>query len=342
MKKLLSSLLVLAALGLAMVPSAVAQVAVSDHSVAMPRMSFYKYSGFNSTAFTADNPAAISWLDKSQIGAGFLSHQVLDDEPDAVAPAIAPPQRKFSSDGLYFGGRLVGEAMGFAAGHIELNRNEPDYLLQERNSEAQFSFKMNQLLSFGLGFSSISRTDEVYDSTVPQFVNNTMAISRRTIGVSLKMGDVFYLGAAAHRDKGAARDVTNGLSQNGDRAVTLAGFAIRSTGKMRWFMAVDQMEYKAFSFQNGTLDPNSFKVTNVTLQGRDDEILLGFSQQNFVTEDKNDEIVAQSMNFGYKPYGTFVFGVGGTVSTHKNKVTNPADLVDIAYTNIGVSLGFEF
>ncbi|MEE8555463.1 MAG: hypothetical protein V3T00_06355 [bacterium] len=255
--------------------SAAAQVATTDLVPAAPRLLHPTATGFNSANFTPDNPAALAWGMPSRIGGGILQGELSDN---------INPAQSFDYDGRFFGLRLVGEAFGFAVAHQAVEDDAGLGLTVDESSDAQLSLKLGDVLALGVGVGAIeSETSQA-------------EMDRISAGASLRLGEIFYLGAGLHRDD--AEFV--GVTQTVERDVTMVGVAMRTEGDWNWYLAYDVVDLDDFEFPGGG-PGRGFKVSTATVQVLAGSLLIGASLSDVEASGTTDDISSRTIDFGWAP-----------------------------------------
>jgi hypothetical protein len=243
----LTALLVLLA---GLLGTAQAQVATTDLVPAAPTFIHPNALGANTANITPDNPAALAWGTPSRIAAGMIKGT---DDNHAAATS-----RDYKGD--FYGVRLVGSTVGLAAEQTAVKDDSSLNLgTLDKSNDVQVSLNIGNWLALGVGGGKTTS-----DATLTD-------MSRKELGASVRMGDVWYLGLAAYKDT----DSPAGLGTSYDRTGTLAGIALRTEGAWHWYLAYDHIKLDNFDFLGGP--QGGIKNDRFTVQLLAGPLLLGAS-----------------------------------------------------------------
>lgn len=272
--------------------AAQAQVAIPDLVPAAPRFLHPQAHGLNSTNIAPDNPAALAWGTPSRVGAGVLEGEVLDDTDTTV----------LEHDGTFAGLRLVGETFGFAAETLEVEVAGPEVggvapvgLTLEDASEAQLSVAFGQWLALGVGAGS--RETEL---------EGGIEFDRVKAGASLRLGEIFYLGAGVLTDDLTVPPGVEPVERDG----TLLGIAMRTEGNWNWLLSYDVIDLEPLDLRSITGNPDDnegLKLSTATVQLLAGSFLLGVSAGDIAldrpanTASTSGDITTRTVDLGYAP-----------------------------------------
>ena len=136
--------------------------------------------GFNST-----NPAVIQWGAPSRVGLIYGQEE--------VTPAAGPTA---TGERTIAGARLVGDFAAIAVTRQTGASNSNAQNLKQELTQAGLSFKPFDWLAVGGSYLNIIQSDLDNSKTGVEF-----EVSQTTMGASMKMGDMFYLGVGQSEDK---------------------------------------------------------------------------------------------------------------------------------------------
>jgi hypothetical protein len=232
-----------------LVGTAQAQVATTDFVPAAPVFVYPVLSGLNGADITPDNPAALAWGTPSRVAAGPIKGSIKNNL--FAAPSI-------DYDGEFYGARFVGGTWGFAAEQSRVKATTPGFIPNwDQSHDAQISLNLGNRLALGVGAGKTKSDVSGQD------------FSRTELGASLRLGDVWYLGAGTYKDKDSAAP---GSPQ---RNAVLAGVALRTQGSVKWYVAYDYIKQDGFT--SGGVTSLGMKVTQGTVQMLAGPFLLGVS-----------------------------------------------------------------
>jgi hypothetical protein len=232
--------------------TAQAQVATTDLVPAAPTFIHLQASGLNTANITPDNPAALAWGTPSRVAAGMLDGT--DDDK------TLPPPVDFK--GTFYGARFVGSTFGFAAEQLEVKGKVGNVPMDKAN-DVQLSLNLGNKLALGIGaghFKSPATGPAPTDA------------SRKELGASLRLGDMWYVGLAGYQDENTLPASAGSFKRNG----MLAGVALRTEGAWKWYLAADYIKLKGFDYGVFGASPD-FKETRFTAQVLANWLLLGAS-----------------------------------------------------------------
>ena len=227
--------------------TAQAQVATTDFVPAAPNFVHPAGSGVNGATITPDNPAALAWGMPSRIAVGKLKGTLKDN---------GVPDRDFSGD--FVGFRFVGSLLGIAVAEQTVKDDSPvNFGTYDRTVTAQLSLNLGNRLALGIGAGKASQPPTL------------TSIPRQQIGASLRLGDIWYVGAAFYQDK---LEPAPGFSfkRNG----TLLGVALRTEGTVRWYVGLDHVDLKDFDVVPAS---GGIKIDRASVQMLAGWFLLGAS-----------------------------------------------------------------
>lgn len=138
--------------------------------------------------FVSDNPAVIQLGGPSRIGAARF-----DTESEITNTSTTPATvTDAESSGFLAGLRLVGDSISFAAQLVNLEGTEGNTLKLEFDiTSVALAIPIGDFLTLGAGRET---ADIKFESTVPAFLD--FESSTNLFGVTLRLGGVFFLGAA--------------------------------------------------------------------------------------------------------------------------------------------------
>ncbi len=255
--------------------TAQAQIAVTDLAPPGPVFIHPFATGFNSVNITPQNPAAMAWGAPSYVGVGTLQGEQVNN--------TAPSTTAF--DGKYYGGRFVGETFGFAAEKLRIDMETGE--VGDETTGVQISVNLGGVLALGAGMEQ-SKGDGAQTT-----------IDRQQFGVSLKIGEVFYLGGGVYLDEAEI----GGFPGTYERSVTLIGAALRTEGDWKWFIAYDYMDIENFDLGGGN-EASGGKGKTVTVQFQPGPLVVGIAITQIEPTGNTggpDEMESKVIDLGYAP-----------------------------------------
>jgi hypothetical protein len=189
--------------------AASAQVAVAPLSPISPIIN--GNPGQLSAGFVPLNPAAQQWGTPSRFGVGAFR-----GETDVIK------QGTYDYDGKLAGLRLVGMTFGFSAEQLSIAGTDPNTLedFTQSQSNAGLSVRLFAPIAIGVGYGK----QDLDAGTITQTVTTT------TLGGSLRIGEIIYLGVAGGEDTRDSKDTSIPNSSTDDRNFYLYGIGIRRGG----------------------------------------------------------------------------------------------------------------
>lgn len=266
--------------------SAQAQVALPRIIPGAPRILNTRFPIEPGNTVTPENPAALQWGGPTRFLGGALvgvsSHAVNQLEGD-ISGQIA-------------GFRLVGEYIAIAGDSTEISLSS-DFGFSVDKSATTLALSFMWPESYAYGVSTTTSELTIFDpggTTSGEF-------EKTLFGISLRMTDVWYLGAAVGTES-ATLNLPSPI-ENLERDIFMAGIGFRVTAAVIWHMEISATESEAFEDPTGTLDFGhtlkqgvlevafwnlTFGATSFSLSGtgsRSEETIEGFT-----------------LDFGYAPF----------------------------------------
>jgi hypothetical protein len=195
-----------------------AQVAVAPLSPIAPIIN--GNPGQLSAGFVLLNPAAQQWGTPSRIGAG-----VLKGETDVMK------QGTYDYEGKLAGLRWVGMTFGLAVERLSIDGTDPNTLedFSQDQTNVGLSMRIFAPVAIGVGYGKQNREA----GTISQTVTTT------TLGGSLRIGEIIYLGIAGGEDTRDYKDTSIPYSSTDDRNYYIYGIGLRRGGTfsfhLEWF-----------------------------------------------------------------------------------------------------------
>jgi hypothetical protein len=247
--------------------------------------------------FALENPAAIKWGAPSRVGILAGTGTFKDNQ--------GSPEFKFT--GYSLGLRLVGNMFAVAAEASQLNSD--DVVVAPITAHARFSSQDVQVAvqlgqSVALGVGQRTETTRLeYSSPFPPTTSGTSVESVTPVaGVSLRLGEYFFLGAAAGQEERTVTDLITNAGVAAKRDVTKAGVGLR-TGSTVLFHAEGYAIDKAnFSTTAGPQDGE--QRTGATVEVIAGNVLLGYNAEHTTfkhSTDSNDTRDSQFVAVGWAP-----------------------------------------
>lgn len=252
--------------------SAVAQVAAPSLVPASP--------GLGGVGFVTLNPAVMQWGAPSRIGAGFFQA----DEEDTDATTGATTSRT-DFDGPFAGLRWVGERLSFAAETLQTEGSAINGLpLEVDLTGAAVAFQVGGVAAFGGGQTVLN---SVLEGPAPP-IRLDREFTTNLAGVSLRLGEVFFLGAAGGTLKLAQTSTQFPTFADGtaERNVRRFGVGFRNSGEVVWHLEyfVGQGEFAQNAAANITLEEEDTQVA--VIEARFGNWVLGLVVRDSEETDK--------------------------------------------------------
>jgi len=196
--------------------------------------------------FVPTNPAVLGWKQSGEIGVGVFRGE-RDRKPfnfpyDTGQGIFQIPVKSssFFYDGTYAGAQAVAGPAVLAVEGISLRQVEGDEPLGYDAAALGAATRIRNLASVGVGLT------ESHDEST----DNRSTTSGKSVGGSLRLWDVFYVGAATgteHQNQTAL--TSSGSKVNGDRSSTGYGVAYLNEGPLRlhleaWTATLDALKTK--------------------------------------------------------------------------------------------------
>lgn len=308
-------------LGLLVVGSAHAQVATTDFVPAAPFFVHPQTTGINGANITPDNPAAVAWGTPSRVALGALQ----GSEEIKSTPGVT-----FDYDGKFGGLRLVGDRFGVAleTSSVDLKNPPPGVssVSIDKSNDVQLSMSLGDWLGVGVGAGK-TKSEASGDD-----------ISRKELGVSLRINEVFYIGAAAYQDENTPIGVVPSVSEK--RNGTLYGIALRTEGNVSWYVAYDSISLDSFDFSSyGGPVTGGFDLSRFSVQALVGWFLIGATASDLTVKDPgggNPDVKHKAIDIGYAPMQ------GLTVSARVQKVDVTNGNPDETITTKSLAVGWQF
>ena len=255
-----------------------AQVAAPGFEPGLPSLVPMELLGLSTVTFTPDNPAALLWSGASQAGGGSL--RATD------AASSSGPKRRFK--GEFAGLRLVGNNMAIAWEDLTATENAPAPLHQERVSSFQFSARISDDISWGIG-----RDKSFSDDGTLMRSNDGLVL-----GASARLFGLVFLGIALGNE--AVKEESPGLPpKNFDRELRQFGAALRHMGDYNIYAAVERIEKD--DFPSSPDRDERLALNRVVLQTMAWDILLGISVSSILHQDRA-KFTLTHVDLGYRPW----------------------------------------
>jgi len=250
--------------------TAEAQVAAPELTPAAPRYYRANDLGTNSATITADNPAALQWGGPSRAAFGLIK---LDTQPTGAA------DQKYN--GYFVGYRGVNDGWAFGLEHLDV-KQDASGSLHETESSGHLSYQILKGLALGAGL----------DRGVGDTGAGDTKVLDKTLGLSVNLGETFYLGYAAGQD-----DLDNSTGVSATRSTAMIGVALRLKGAWNWHIAYDKLAKG--DFDNGV--GGGFDLTTFTLQVGLGNLLLGAQSVKRDPKGGGSEFKATVIDVGWVP-----------------------------------------
>jgi hypothetical protein len=287
-----------------------AQVASTDLTAGAATFFVPEAIGLNGTTFTPDNPAALAWGTPSRIGVGALQEKIESKNPFGNISQQA--------DGSFGGLRLVGENFAVAADHLQMKIDELNSQFEEKITGVQLSAQLGGFLALGIGGE---------DATIESPGNQTRDLTARTAGISLRLGEWFFLGYASEHQKVEDSAAPPGFTL--ERDVSKAGVAVRIGGDWSWYVEYWVLDNPEFESSLGSLPDSRFKAKTASLQTNIQGLLLGASSTQVEVPSQADrtvDIKIVSADLGWVPTSGPSLSARHTVFTQEGVVNQPGNV----------------
>ena len=269
-----------------------AQVAVPSIAPAALRINNSEIPIFATATFTPENPAALQWGAPSRIGGGTMVSANSSRRFDGKAESFK---------GTFAGLRLVGQRISLAAEVVDFEvlfpANVPPALppkdVEERNSSLALAFSLPEWLAYGISSEKVERTIR----------NRRIEVDGATLGISWRVGENLFLGAAVGKD-----DATRTFplpQKSAERDTLMAGVGLRGGGDLIWHIEYSYFRRKAFKDQFGVALPGfqGFEIQQGMIEAIWWDLLLGVTAYNGKSlESLNEEEIASlTVDYGIAP-----------------------------------------
>lgn len=286
---------------LATVLSAQAQVALPRIIPGAPRILNTRFPLEVGNSIVPENPAVLQWGGPSRFGGGEIqgvsSHAVTQLEGDI--------------SGRFAGFRLVGEIIAIAGETTDVSL-ESNYGFPVEKSATTLALSFRWPESYAYGFSTTSS-----ELSVTDFSGTTSAeFEKKLFGISLRMSDDWYIGAATGTEEGTFS--LPSPSQNQKRDVFMSGIGFRYTGSVIWHMEFSMTKYDEFEDQNGTLSYGHL-IRQGLLEVAFWNLVFGYTSFGLTgSGTRADETIdGITLDFGYAPFSGFTITGRFERSTYK-------------------------
>jgi hypothetical protein len=290
-------------------------------------------------SFGTINPGTMPWSGPSRVGAGVLQIEVKD-------PAGGPPEVLEKGKGPMVQGRVVVEnvAVGAEALSVELDVDPSQVggltgVTHKLDVSAiQAGVRFGEVFSIGIG-----QQKEKETSDFPGIGSTSTEETLPMVGVTLRLGGVFYLGAAG--GTATIKESGGGGSAEADRSVKSFGVAYHKRDADQGF------HLEAYKEIRDSIDPatnpagigsNEQDTTGYTIEVVLANILLGYGSG------RTDETDIAGVDQGYEKSGAITLGwapgqgLAVTLAASTIKLFNPSGVQqnEIALTFVGIGLLF--
>jgi hypothetical protein len=264
--------------------TASAQVAVTDLLPGTISFTDPMALGLNQATYTPDNPAALQWGTASLIGAGGLKSKIGSGQPG--------PSPQYM--GNFAGARWIGQDAAAALDYHGVNDDKDAPRLDYTEGNGQLAFRVLSFLSFGVGVGKVSAED---DSALQE-------VTSQLAGVSLNLGDWFYVGYAGGKDELAVFPKVAGAPFNSlrvNRDVNLYGVAIRTSGTVRFYLEASGGNRKNFASPLlPAQDQGGVETSTGAVQLAVWNIVVGFADTTYRLKDQQDsDIERRTYDLGW-------------------------------------------
>lgn len=258
--------------------------------------------------FVTDNPAAIQWGKTSQIGWGHIEGESEKRDSAAVPSTVT----EGDSSGDLVGLRLVGEFLSFAAHAAKLEATEgTDITIDYQFASAALAIPIGDIIALGIG-----QEQGTFELKFSGGIDANLEAESSTplAGISLRLGDLLYLGAAIGTETLTVKQTTTpiipGLNFEAEfeRDVKRYGIALLNGDGVKWHLGAgastkDSAEDSTTGFTIESSD-ETYGVLEVNAGG----FLLGVRAKSLEETDesaiptvsKNEE-TTRELNVGWVP-----------------------------------------
>ena len=245
--------------------------------------------------FVPENPAVLQRLGQSRIGAGWNQGDSEITDSSTVPPTVS--EGDFS--GFLVGLSLNGENISFGVQGLEAEFTEGTEVTVDLSfSSAAIAIPIGDFLTLGIGQENVE-IEATFDNGALRADRNLEATTPLA-GVSLKLGNVFYLGAAFGRETAEAIQTTvpsiPALNFNAEweRDVMRYGAAIYDTEGTKWHLevGVTKKDSTTDTVSNFPIDESkeTFAVIEVIAGG----YLIGLKAKDL--EESDESVTPASVN----------------------------------------------
>jgi len=227
--------------------------------------------------FTPANPAAMQWGAPSRVGIGTLRSRLTSD---------APNTDDLTYQGNYGGARLVGESLSLGAEVASISEVESTFALDNSSANAALAAQFGGWMAFGVG----------YASNTIEFGNSTDESTTPSGGVSLRLGESFFVGGALGEQSLSHSD-DDPLSPDfeASRRVEWYGVGFRTGGDVlfhaeinvenRRHYEINGRESGGYRVQQGVLELNVWNILLAARAGSVDTKIKGKSPLGYTAAD---------------------------------------------------------
>lgn len=276
---------------LATVLSAQAQVALPRIIPGAPRILNTRFPIEVSNSIVPENPAALQWGGPSRIGGGAI----------VGVSSHAVPQLEGDISGQFAGFRLVGESIALAGEMTEISL-ESDFGFPVEKSATTLAVSFRFPDSYAWGYSTTSSEMSVFDLVE----TTTVEFDKTLIGISLRLSDEWYIGAAAGTEEAIL--ALPSPNDNLKRDIIMSGIGFRHIGSVIWHLEFSVADFDEFQDQTGTLS-SGYVIRQGVLEMIYWNLLFSYTSYNLKgSGTRADETIEGfTVDFGYAPFSGLAF-----------------------------------
>jgi len=233
--------------------------------------------------FLPENPAAMQWSPHSSMGFGLLSS-------DGTFKGGAGLKIEAKHKGQFFGGAFVGEYASIGVEYLNFSGDSP--LMKNQNgrvSNMAAAFQLFDMFAIGVN-DSVFYQD--FDFT-PAGVRITSRRDATSLGTSIKLGEIFFVGLQSSKEDLTLVNKSNGATVELSRGTQGAGIGLMGSGSTQWHVEIYQISKKEET--NGSESLNGEIESGLMAEVQLGDFLLGVHMLDNIT--RHAQPTATKTNF---------------------------------------------